>query len=373
MDVIAMDDVSLSQGGFRLSSISAAVPKGSVTGIIGPNGSGKSTFIKAAARLTSIESGMIYIHDIPQKEMTAKEIAQEVAVLMQTRTAIPSMTVRELVALGRSPHRSIWKKSSTSDHEAIEWALEVTNSRINENRMLHTLSGGERQKAYIAMALAQKTETIILDEPTTYLDIAHQLELLELLKQLNQTHGITILMVLHDLQQAAKYCDRLIAMKRGQVHQIGSPKEVLTEDFFKEVFGIQAEVHLDGEHPLIIPIASIQQQKGDEPNMIIVNNQVRVEKGSADHLVKRFNKQGQVEFMEGFLGMEVWVTQQTTDYDEVTIHTRWNRKEDFVNWTKSQAFGDAHAHGKAKPEGLLKNKITYYEVQVTRPALQKKA
>lgn len=292
---------------------------------------------------------------------------------MQTRTAIPSMTVRELVALGRSPHRSIWKKSSTSDHEAIEWALEVTNSRTNENRMLHTLSGGERQKAYIAMALAQKTETIILDEPTTYLDIAHQLELLELLKQLNQTHGITILMVLHDLQQAAKYCDRLIAMKRGQVHQIGSPKEVLTEDFFKEVFGIQAEVHLDGEHPLIIPIASIQQQKGDEPNMIIVNNQVRVEKGSADHLVKRFNKQGQVEFMEGFLGMEVWVTQQTTDYDEVTIHTRWNRKEDFVNWTKSQAFGDAHAHGKAKPEGLLKNKITYYEVQVTRPALQKKA
>ncbi|MCI4618268.1 heme oxygenase [Bacillus pumilus] len=107
--------------------------------------------------------------------------------------------------------------------------------------------------------------------------------------------------------------------------------------------------------------------------MIIVNNQVRVEKGSADHLVKRFNKQGQVEFMEGFLGMEVWVTKQTTDYDEVTIHTRWNRKEDFVNWTKSQAFGDAHAHGKAKPEGLLKNKITYYEVQVTRPALQKKA
>lgn len=233
----------------------------------------------------------------------------------------------------------------------------MTNSRINENRMLHTLSGGERQKAYIAMALAQKTETIILDEPTTYLDIAHQLDLLELLKQLNKTHGITILMVLHDLQQAAKYCDRLIAMKRGQVYQIGTPKEVLTESFFKEVFGIQAEVHLDGEHPLIIPIASIQQQKGDEQNMIIVNNQVRVEKGSADHLVKRFNKQGQVEFMEGFLGMEVWVTQQTTDYDEVTIHTRWNRKEDFVNWTKSQAFGDAHAHGKAKPEGLLKIKL----------------
>lgn len=110
MDVIAMEDVSLSQGGFQLSSISAAVPKGSVTGIIGPNGSGKSTFIKAAARLTSIESGMIYIHDIPQKEMTAQEIAKEIAVLMQTRTAIPSMTVRELVALGRSPHRSIWKK-----------------------------------------------------------------------------------------------------------------------------------------------------------------------------------------------------------------------------------------------------------------------
>lgn len=239
---------------------------------------------------------------------------------MQTRTAIPSMTVRG----GRTWTQSAsfhLEKSTTSDHEAIEWALEVTNSRTNENRMLHTLSGGERQKAYIAMALAQKTETIILDEPTTYLDIAHQLELLELLKQLNQTHGITILMVLHDLQQAAKYCDRLIAMKRGQVHQIGSPNEVLTEDFFKEVFGIQAEVHLDGPHPLIIPIASIQQQKGDEPNMIIVNNQVRVEKGSADHLVKRFNKQGQVEFMEGFLGMEVWVTQQTTDYDEVTIHT----------------------------------------------------
>ncbi|MGX9290827.1 ATP-binding cassette domain-containing protein [Bacillus sp. A015] len=196
---------------------------------------------------------------------------------MQTRTAIPSMTVRELIALGRSPHRSIWKKSSKTDHEAIEWALDVTNSRGNENRMLHTLSGGERQKAYIAMALAQKTETIILDVPTTYLDIAHQLDLLELLKQLNETHGITILMVLHDLQQAAKYCDRLIAMKRGQVHQnqIGAPTEVLTEDF--------------------------------------------------------------------------------------------------VNWTKSQAFGDAHAHGKAKPEGLLKNKITYYEVQVTRPALQKKA
>ena len=179
--------------------------------------------------------------------MTAQEIAKEIAVLMQSRTAIPSMTVRELVALDAVRIVRSGKKARSTDQEAIEWALDVTNSRINENRMLHTLSGGERQKAYIAMALAQKTETIILDEPTTYLDIAHQLDLLELLKQLNKTHGITILMVLHDLQQAAKYCDRLIAMKRGQIYQIGTPKEVLTESFFKEVFGIQAEVHLDGD------------------------------------------------------------------------------------------------------------------------------
>ncbi|MGE6630505.1 heme oxygenase [Bacillus sp. NPDC077027] len=373
MDVILLDQVYLKQGGFQLSSVSAAVPKGKITGIIGPNGSGKSTFIKAVARLTQADSGAIFINGMQQATMTAKDIAKEVAVLMQSRTTIPAMTVRELVAYGRTPHRSFYKRQTKEDREAIDWAMDVTNIRGNENRLLHTLSGGERQKAYIAMALAQQTDTLILDEPTTFLDIAHQLDLLELLKDLNKTHGLTVLMVLHDLQQAAKYCDRLIAMKRGSVHQIGTPKEVFTADFFEEVFGIQAEVHLEGAHPLIIPIASIQHKKGDEKKMIIVNNQVRVEKGSADKLVQRFNKQGQVEFMEGFLGMEVWVTQQTTDYDEVTIHTRWNRKEDFVNWTKSQAFGEAHSHGKAKPDGLLKNKITYYEVQVTRPALQKKA
>nr|WP_276561655.1 ABC transporter ATP-binding protein [Bacillus sonorensis] len=258
-----MQNICLKQGDFSFSSVSLSVPKGKITGIIGPNGSGKSTLVKIIAKLIQPREGTVYIHDGLLTAMSRKELAREIAVLMQSKERVPQMTVQELVTYGRTPHRPFYKGLSPRDHEAVHWAMDVTGIEENADRMVYTLSGGERQKVYIAMALAQKTKTLILDEPTTFLDIAHQLDVMELLKELNEIHDLTVLMVLHDLQQAAKYCDYLIAMKGGDVFQAGAPNEVMNEFFFQELYGIEAEVEIR-EYPRIMPIATIKKKKGGE-------------------------------------------------------------------------------------------------------------
>ncbi|MDI3411370.1 ABC transporter ATP-binding protein [Bacillus sonorensis] len=232
MSVIDLQNICLKQGDFSFSSVSLSVPKGKITGIIGPNGSGKSTLVKIIAKLIQPREGTVYIHDGLLTAMSRKELAREIAVLMQSKERVPQMTVQELVTYGRTPHRPFYKGLSPVIMKLFigQW-MSPELRKMQTEWCIHYR--GRKAKVYIAMALAQKTKTLILDEPTTFLDIAHQLDVMELLKELNEIHDLTVLMVLHDLQQAAKYCDYLIAMKGGDVFQTGAPNEVMNEFFFR--------------------------------------------------------------------------------------------------------------------------------------------
>lgn len=253
---IQTETVQLNLGFFHLQDVSLSIPKGQMTAIIGPNGSGKSTILKIITQLLKADEGAVYISNKQVKEYSRKEFAKELTMMPQAKEHLPDLTVRELISYGRAPHKRLFnRESDQEDEKMIEWALEITGTKKYEHRMFHAMSGGEQQKVRIAMALAQKTNILLLDEPTTYLDIAHQLELMEMLKRINKEYEITIVMVLHELQQAAKYCDYLIAMKKGKVVDSGSPHELLTSAFFKLVYGIEAKVRFEDEYPLIIPIS----------------------------------------------------------------------------------------------------------------------
>ncbi len=258
MIAIQTEDINVNLGIFQLQDVSLAIPKGKMTAIIGPNGSGKSTFLKTVTQLLQKDTGEIQVLEKDLKAYKRKEFAHVLTMMPQSKETMPDLTVREIVAYGRSPYQSFLNKQEKKvDEEAIEWALIVTGTKKHENRMFHTMSGGEQQKVRIAMALAQKTDILLLDEPTTFLDIAHQLELMELLQTINGLYGMTVVMVLHELQQAAKYCHQLIAMKKGKVAATGSPKEVLTTKFFQDVYEINAKVRFEEDYPIIIPVATI--------------------------------------------------------------------------------------------------------------------
>ena len=218
---------------------------GKITSIIGANGCGKSTVLKAIGRIIRSESGCIMINDRNIADMKNKEIAQQMAILPQSPTAPGTLTCNELVAYGRFPYQKGFGKLSKEDKEIVEWSLSVTNMTDFSNRPIASLSGGQRQRVWIAMALAQQTGIILLDEPTTYLDLAHQLEVLELLKKLNQEQKTTIVMVLHDLNLASRYSDYLLAMKNGKIERHGTPNEVMTGKMFSECFGIDGDIVTD--------------------------------------------------------------------------------------------------------------------------------
>ena len=226
-----------------LEGINATIPNGKITSVIGPNGAGKSTLLKAVAGINSNYGGKVIIDGIDLKKIKRKELARKLAVLPQGMQAPPDVTVEQLVDYGRFPYRSWFKKSNQiEDEEAVEWAMSETNVSHLRHRQVMSLSGGERQRAWIAMALAQKPEILILDEPTTYLDIAHQLEVMEIVKRLNENWGITVVMVLHELNQAVKYSDYLVVVKDKGIYTAGAPDKVMNETFLKEVFGVRAEV-----------------------------------------------------------------------------------------------------------------------------------
>ena len=367
MAEIRIEDLGSRFENFELREISETIPRGQITAIVGRNGSGKSTLLRVLARLTKPDNGQIRYDDVPIGAYSRKEFAQLVSLLSQEKGHVPDVTVRELVAYGRAPRQSMFRYRPTpEDEKAIDWALSTTGIRHNENRLFHTMSGGEQQKARIAMALAQESSVLLLDEPTTYLDLSHQLEIMEMLKSLNRKLNLTIVMVLHDLQQAAAYCDHLIAMENGRVVVSGPPRAVINRRFMLNVFGVVAKVDLRGDYPIIIPIP---QPVKEESSMVIVTNVSQITKGSGMLLIERFNKAGKVEGMKGFLGLEVMLTENTKEYDEVTVSTRWETKEDFQAWTKSEAFRESHAH-RQTPEYILSNKIVFYDVKVVRQPLE---
>ncbi|MEI7025791.1 ABC transporter ATP-binding protein [Paenibacillus sp. y28] len=254
MTAIQTRQVGLNVGHFHLHDISLTIPTGKMTTIVGPNGSGKSTLLKIITQLLQADQGEVLIYNQSAKQYKPIDLAKTMSMLPQSKGILPDLTVRELISFGRSPHKRLFGRLTQEDEHIIDWAMDVTGTKRHEDRMFQTMSGGEQQKARIAMALAQKTDIILLDEPTTYLDIAHQLDVMEMLQHINQKYNITIVMVLHDLQQAGAYCDYMIAMKQGKVVATGKPKELITSFFLKDVYHIEAKIKFEDDYPIIIPI-----------------------------------------------------------------------------------------------------------------------
>jgi len=228
-----------------VKDLSLNIPDQKITAIIGSNGCGKSTLLKAITRIIPHQSGAVILDGEPIAKENTKELAKKLAILPQTPESANGLTVGELVSYGRFPYQKGLGRLTKRDVEVIDWALEVTGTKAFMYRPVDALSGGQRQRVWIAMALAQDTEMIFLDEPTTYLDLAHQLEVLELLHRLNVEQRRTIVMVLHDLNQAARFADYMIALKDGQIVKAGDCEEVMQPDVLKKVFQIDAQIGRD--------------------------------------------------------------------------------------------------------------------------------
>ena len=238
-----------------IEELTMHVPQGRVTSVVGPNGCGKSTLLRSMARLMKPCGGAVYLDGDAISNLPTREVARRLGILPQDPQAPEGLTVRELAAQGRYPHQSFLRQWSKDDEVAVARAMEITGVLELADRPLDTLSGGQRQRAWISMALAQQTDTLLLDEPTTFLDMAHQLEVLKLLDRLNREEGRTILMVLHDLNNASRYSHHMVALCRGQVFTSGSPHEVMTAGVLREVFGVEADIVHDPRSgiPLCIP------------------------------------------------------------------------------------------------------------------------
>ena len=246
MNCITTKNLNISYGNVDIvKDLNLNIPKGKITTIIGANGCGKSTILKTIGRVITPKSGNIYINGKDIYKENPREIAKNMAILPQSPQAPSGLTVEELIAYGRFPHQKGFRKANEKDKDIVNWALEITGIEEFKDRNIDDLSGGQRQRAWIAMALAQETDILLLDEPTTYLDLAHQLEILKLLEDLNKKQGRTIVMVIHELNNAARFADHMIGIKKGRVVCEGSADEVMTKENLKEIFNIDAEIVKD--------------------------------------------------------------------------------------------------------------------------------
>ncbi len=231
------------------------IPQGKITALIGPNGCGKSTLLKAMARILTPQRGKVRLQGEDVHRMDSRQLARQLALLPQASITPDGVSVAELVGYGRAPWRSRWGRLSREDSTIVQQSLAQVGLTEFADQPAAALSGGQRQRAWIAMILAQQTDLVLLDEPTTWLDIAHQIELLKLMRTLNLA-GKTIVVVLHDLNQACRYCDELVVLKQGQLQQQGSPAEVFTAELVQQVFELNAKIYPDpiSDTPTLVPV-----------------------------------------------------------------------------------------------------------------------
>jgi iron complex transport system ATP-binding protein len=250
-----------------IRELNITIPDGKITALIGPNGCGKSTLLRGLARLLAPARGAAYLDGKAISSMPTRDLAKQLGILPQSPSAPEGLTVRELVAQGRYPHQRWFQQWAATDEAAVNRALAITGMAALAERAVDSLSGGQRQRAWIAMTLAQETPIILLDEPTTYLDLAHQLEVLQLLERLNREEGRTVVMVVHDLNHATRHADYLIALCDGQVAAAGAPAEIVTPALLRSVFGVEADVVLDARTnaPLCIAYGLIRQEATPAP------------------------------------------------------------------------------------------------------------
>ncbi len=239
-----------------IKNLTTKVKLGEITTIIGPNGSGKSTLLHLFVNQLKPSNGGIWVEDKELKEFKQRKLAEKIAIVYQQNNAPGDITVERLVGYGRTPYQSFWNNKDYEGEEVLDWALSVTKLSPLRNKKVSELSGGERQRAWIAMALAQKTEILFLDEPTTYLDIYYQYEILNLIRELNQKFNITIIMVLHDINQAIQFSHNVVIMKKGEIVFDGPVREGITEHRIEEVYGIKSIILWNEQNkcPYMIPL-----------------------------------------------------------------------------------------------------------------------
>ena len=254
------ENVSVAYGRKQiLNNVTLSVEKGEILTLIGKNGCGKSSLLKTVSKAVIPADGRILLEDRPLKKYRRSETARRIAYLPQVHSAPPDISVRTLVSYGRYPYSRFGRSLSAADKEIIDETLDYTGLSGLRDRAVTTLSGGERQRAWLAMSICQQPEILILDEPTTYLDISYQIEVLELIRKLNTERNTTIIMVLHDINLASRFSDRLCALKNGGIYCLGKPEDIVTAANLLKVFDIDAEVFMDGMHarPFFLPLKTV--------------------------------------------------------------------------------------------------------------------
>ena len=255
--VLAGQDLTLGYDGVKVAeNLSIEIPPGKFTVLVGANACGKSTLLRSLARLLKPKAGSVTLDGRDIASMATKDVALKLGILPQTPTAPEGITVANLVSRGRYPHQKWFRQWTEEDDAVVAWALEATGTDSIAGRTVDALSGGQRQRVWIAMALAQETEVLMLDEPTTYLDVAHQIDVLDLLMDLNHQQGRTLVAVLHDLNLSCRYADHLIAMCKGEIIAQGRPEDIVTAELVDQVYGLRVQVIDDpvSHTPLVVPI-----------------------------------------------------------------------------------------------------------------------
>lgn len=242
--LVANNVTQIVEGRSILQHVDVEIHKGKIYSILGPNGCGKSTLLKTLGRQMQPQKGFIQLQGQNVYSLSQKEMAKQLSYLQQHSQQV-DITARQLISYGRTPHKSMFQRLTDEDEAIIDWAIEQTHVGHLADRSIFTLSGGEAQRVWIAMALTQQTDLLFLDEPTNHLDISHQIDLLELVKRLNKDLGVTVVMVLHDLNFAASYSDEIIVLKDGAVYAKGLPQQVMTDTMFREVFAIGVQTFYD--------------------------------------------------------------------------------------------------------------------------------